>query len=347
MPGQVRLWAWQTVAHGAEGVVHFNWRTARRGVETYWYGVLDADDVPRARFEDFKREGQEMRKVGQEILGSKVVSDVAVIKDFEAEWAFDHQFLTPEASVGAFYGSLFRAASDMRLNIDFVGPEADLGPYKIVFAPALVLMDPALAGRLKRFVANGGILIMSAHSAVRDRDNGLTDQTIPIGLTDLFGAELDSFMCYQPPSAGKNAARFADGASAPVLVFAETLKPTTARVVATWQSDYMAGAPACTENRSGKGLAAYYGSFFNLEAAKTLLARYAKEARVAPIIGDVPAEVEVTRRTKGSTSYYFLLNHANARVDVAPGGGFVDLLTGTPSPARFTLEPFGYRVLRK
>ena len=68
-----------------------------------------------------------------------------------------------------------------------------------------------------------GILIMSAHSAVRDRDNGLTDRTIPIGLTKLFGAELDSFMCYQPPSSGKNAVRFAGGAISPVLVFAETL----------------------------------------------------------------------------------------------------------------------------
>jgi beta-galactosidase len=346
MPGQVRLWAWQTVAHGAEGVVHFNWRTARRGVETYWYGVLDADDVPRGRFLDFKTEGQEMRKVGQEILGSRVVSDVAVIKDFEAEWAFDHQFLTPETSVGAFYGSLFRAASDLRLNVDFVSPEADLSPYKIVFAPALVLMDPALAGRMKQFVAGGGILIMSAHSAVRDRDNGLTDQTIPIGLTDLFGAKLDSFTCYQPPSREKNAARFTDGATASVLVFAEKLEPTTAKVVATWQSDYLANAPACTENRSGKGLAVYYGSFFNLESATALLTRYAREARVAPIIGDVPPDVEVTRRTKGSTNYYFFLNHANVKVDVAPGDGYVDMLTGKPSPAKFTLEPFGYRILR-
>jgi beta-galactosidase len=343
----VRLWAWQTVAHGAEGVVHFNWRTARRGVETYWYGVLDADNVPRTRYEEFKTEGQEMRKVGQELLGSRVLSDVAVIKDFEAEWAFDHQYLTSEANVAAFYGALFRAASDLRLNVDFVSTEADLSRYKVVFAPALVLTDPGLARRMKEFVANGGTLVMSAHSAVRDRDNGLTDQTIPVGLTDLFGMELSTFTAYQPPSREKNAARFEDGATAAPLVFAEVLEPKTARVVATWQSDWLTGKPACTENRSGKGLAVYYGSFFTNESARLLLERYARAAGLTPMLTGVPAEVEVTRRTKGSTSYYFLLNHAGARVEVAPGEGFVDLLTGERVPARFALEPYGYRVLRR
>jgi beta-galactosidase len=188
---------------------------------------------------------------------------------------------------------------------------------------------------------------MSAHSAVRDRDNALTDRTIPIGLTDLFGVELDSFQTYQPPSRGKNSAKFSTDATAPVLVFAEVLKPTTARVVATWQADYLAGAPACTEARSGRGLAVYYGSLFNVEAARVLVARYASEAGLRPLLTGVPAEVEVTRRTKGDVNYYFLLNHANASVEVAPGEGFVDMLTGKPAPAKFTLEAFGYRVFRK
>ncbi len=225
--------------------------------------------------------------------------------------------------------------------------DADLSRYKIVFAPALVLTDPELAGRMKSFVAGGGILVASAHTAVRDRDNALTDKTIPAGLTDLFGAELDSFACYEPPSADANAVAFADGTSSPITVFAEILKPTTAKVVGTWRGDYMAGAPACTENRSGRGTAVYYGSFFNPESARLLLARYAKEAKLEPLMPNVPVEVEVTRRTKGQVSYYFLLNHANAPVEVAPGAGFVDMLTGKTSEAKFTLEPFGYRILRR
>lgn len=60
-----------------------------------------------------------------------------------------------------------------------------------------------------------------------------------------------------------------------------------------------------------------------------------------------PKEIEVTRRTKGQTDYYFILNHANESVTLTTGAGFFDLLAGQQSPARFTLEPFAYKVLRK
>ena len=90
----------------------------------------------------------------------------------------------------------------------------------------MILMDAELAAKLKVFVEHGGTLVMSAHTAVKDRDNTMTDQTIPImGLRDLFGVEVDSFECYQPPSRDRNALKFADGASLPVHVFAESLKP--------------------------------------------------------------------------------------------------------------------------
>ena len=100
-PGQTRLWAMQAIAHGADGLLHFRWRSAERGAEEYWFGVLDHDNVPRERFEDFKQEGREMQKLGPQIVGSKVVSDIAVIKDFEDEWVFDYQFLTKEIKISA------------------------------------------------------------------------------------------------------------------------------------------------------------------------------------------------------------------------------------------------------
>ena len=42
-PGVLRLWAYQSIAHGAEGVVFFRWHTARFGAEQYWHGLLEHD----------------------------------------------------------------------------------------------------------------------------------------------------------------------------------------------------------------------------------------------------------------------------------------------------------------
>ena len=205
------LWAFQSIAHGADGMVHFRWRTARKGAEEYWYGILDHDNIPRARFQEFKREGEQINRIGAEILGSALLSDIAVIKDYDAEWVFDHQFLTKEVNLGSEFQNFFQAASEMKHNIDFVGTHSDFGRYKIIFGPHLILMDPVLAGKIKQFVTEGGTFVLSAHSAVKDRDNGMTDQTIPILVRELFGVEVENFQCYPAPSRDKNALLFQDG----------------------------------------------------------------------------------------------------------------------------------------
>jgi len=346
-PGETRLWAMQTVAYGADGLLHFRWRSALRGAEEYWYGVLDHDNVPRDRFNDFKQEGMEMQKIAPQIIGSTVNSQIAVIKDFEDEWVSDYQFLTQEINIPKVYEALFQAASEQRYNVDFVGPSGDLSRYKVVFAPQLALMDKPLAERLRQFVAQGGTLIMSAESAIKDRDNAFTMQTIPIGLTNLFGVELDSFQTYQPPSAPSNAVHFDDGATTPVDVFAEVLHPTTARVIGRWQGDYLKNSPAATEQQFGQGKAVYYGSLFNLEAARQLIGRYAREAGLKHLLEGVPEQVEVTCRSKGPADFYFLLNHADSPITVNAGEGFVDALSGEPADSSLTLGPFDYRVLKR
>jgi beta-galactosidase len=346
-PGETRLWAMQAIAHGADGLLHFRWRSALRGAEEYWYGVLDHDNVPRARFEEFKQEGLELQKIGPQIVGAKVVSEIAVIKDFEDEWVFDYQFLTKEINVGAAYDALFQAASEQRHNIDFVGPNADLSGYKLVFAPQLALMDDELAGRLRKFVEQGGTLVMSAHSAIKDRDNAFTTAAIPIGLTNMFGVELDSFQTYQPPSGANNALRFDDGSTLSVDVFAEVLHPTMARVLGRWERDYLKDSPAATEQPFGKGKAVYYGSLFNVDAARYLIKRYASEIGLKPLIDDGPEQVEVTCRTKDGTDFYFVLNHGDSPTTVNVGDGFTDILTGKSATTSLTLAPFDYRVLKR
>ena len=187
---------------------------------------------------------------------------------------------------------------------------------------------------------------MSAHSAVKDRDNAMTSSTIPIGLSDLFGLEVASFQTYQPPSDDQNALRLDDGTTLPVHVFAEWLHPTTGQVLAKWDRDFLKGSAAATERTLGKGKAVYYGSIFNLEAARYLMRRYAAELGLKRLLPDVPEEIEVVCRTKDTTDFYFLLNHSNTPTRVNPGEGFVDLLTGD-APGSFSLAPFDYRVLKR
>ncbi|HSB75136.1 MAG TPA: beta-galactosidase, partial [Terriglobales bacterium] len=54
-PGQLRLWAYETLAHGADGVLFFRWRTARSGSEEFWQGLLDPAGDSTRRLAEISR----------------------------------------------------------------------------------------------------------------------------------------------------------------------------------------------------------------------------------------------------------------------------------------------------
>ena len=346
-PGEVGLWAFQTIAHGADGVLHFRWRTARRGVEEYWSGVLDQDNIPGQRYEDFKREGRQVRTIGPEILGSKIISRIAVLNDFESQWVYDYQYLTHNVNTSASYTQLFQAASELKYNIDFIGPDAAFNKYKIIFAPRMVFVDSTMAAKIREFVEQGGTFILAAHSALMDRDNALIDQPRPAMLSELFGVEVKATQTYSSATLPKNRIRLLDGTEIPVEALADEVSPKDATVIGTWSGDFLQGSAAFTERSAGKGKAVYYGSLLNLTAARVLTERFATEEGLRPLLTGMPKEVEVTCRTKGSTDYFFVLNHENHDVRVNPGAGYFDLLQQKPASEGSTLGPYQYTVLRK
>ncbi len=367
-PGEMCLWVFQAIAHGADGIVHFRWRTAQKGLENYWYGILSQDNIKRGRYLEFKEEGNRINKIKDEIFGSEIKSDIAVIKDFDNEWVSDYNFFTSEVDLKNEFREFFKSASGLKYMVDFTGLKTDFSKYKIIFAPHLVLMDKNIAKKIAGYVKKGGIFILSAHSAEKDYDNGMTNEKIPVYLNDVFGIEQNYFTSYQPPSGDKNSiifkggraavkdgnatikdgdATIKDGDAIPVHVFADIMSLKGAKEIAKWDNDYIKGWTACTENSFGKGKAVYYGSFFNEAAVKYLIKRYASELNLKPMFKDIPEEVEVTCRIKGGTEYYFILNHKNDCISVTPGTGFYDILEEKPLPDEVILRPFGYKVIKK
>jgi beta-galactosidase len=65
-PGELRLWAYQSIAHGADGIIFFRWRTARHGTEQYWHGLLEHDGRPGRRYEEIKHMGMELQMLGKQ-----------------------------------------------------------------------------------------------------------------------------------------------------------------------------------------------------------------------------------------------------------------------------------------
>ncbi len=122
-PGLYRVWAYQAIAHGADGVCYFRWRTSRYGTEQYWQGILDQDSYPNARYRIIARMGKEVQRLRPALEGTQVRSHIALLVSPASRWAFHIQPLTKEFDYNRQLLRYYRAFRRRGANVDVVFPQ--------------------------------------------------------------------------------------------------------------------------------------------------------------------------------------------------------------------------------
>ncbi len=346
-PGELRLWAYQSIAHGADAIVFFRWRTARFGTEQYWHGLLDHDASPSRRYEEIKRMGAEIKEVGDQILGSQVRSSVAMMLSYESRFAFQIQPNNPRFSYPEHFHQIYRAFHQQHVSIDIVAPNADLSAYKLIIAPALHLISDATAENLKRYVQAGGMLVVTQRTGVKDESNTVVNQRLPGLLAEVCGVEVeeyDSLSSHMQNNLEFMIPELTDSACVPVGVLCDILKPTTATVVARYTQDYYAGKPAITTNHFGMGRAIYIGAVGNAQLYD-LVAKWLLDGAGLQDTFSTPSGVEVTKRTHKNKMLHFILNHNDALQTIHLETSYMNLLDGKQLQGDVQLDPFDVLIL--
>ena len=146
LPGMVRLWTLEAFAHGAELMSYFRWRQAPFGQEQMHAGLLRPDRSNDVAVAEVRAAVGDLDLIGQ---CETVKASAALIFSYEAAWLFDTQ---PQGESFNYMELVFGWYSALRrlgLDIDIVGPDADLSAYPLVVAPSLPILDGALVERLK------------------------------------------------------------------------------------------------------------------------------------------------------------------------------------------------------
>lgn len=327
-PGELRLWAYQGIAHGADGMVFFRWRTARFGTEEYWHGLLDHHAQPGRRYREIKQMGAEIKQVGERLAGATLKPRVAMILCYDSRFAFQIQANNPQFSYPEHFQQFYRALHQRQVPVEIVAPDDDLAAYPLVIAPAFHVVTAQAADNLTRYVAAGGILVVTARSGVKDAANAVVEQPLPGLLAQLCGVAVEEYDSLAPGMS--NTLEF----TLPELVansdmavggWCDVLKPTSATVVARYSQDYYAGKPAITLNRCGQGQVVYIGTFGDAHFYKILSHWLIDLAGVPPLL-NVPAGVEVTERWQGAQRLLFVLNHAPRPQEIPLDGRYRNLL---------------------
>ncbi|MFW6062269.1 MAG: beta-galactosidase [Planctomycetota bacterium] len=344
-PGQMRLWAYQSIAHGADGILHFRWRTCRFGAEEYWNGILDHDNVPRRRYDEFSREGAEFRRLGERILGTTLDVQAAVLvahDQAEAHATMSHGLPGPRQQAEAAYRQLW----ERHLPCGLVDARDRLDGLKLAIVPSMPLIDEALIERLRRFVHGGGTLLVTARSAIRDRNNRVLASTPPGPLADLVGATVEEFGAVPPESLHMTL----DTSRVPCGPACEILSPRGGQCVATWSAPAEAGPsaaadqPAVITRKVGKGQAIYVGTYLTDANAAALMDFALAEPDVQPLAHADPY-VEVTCRRDTKRRLILAMNHygRSKKLRHVPAG--IELITGQPCEGAWELEPYGVAII--
>src|SRR5258708_7911731 len=250
-PGELRLWAYQAIAHGADGMVFFRWRTARYGTEQNWHGLLDHNANPGRRYQEIKKMGAELQKLGDRIAGSKVKANIAMLLSYPSRFAFQVQSINPQFNYSEHFHQFYRALHRHGVAIDVVDPEADLTVYKLVIGPSLTVMPERVADNLRNYVKLGGVLVVTPRTGIKDEANAVVDLPLPGLLADVFGVWVEEYDSL-PPGV-EQALEFSlaelsvtNPPSASILC--DILAPQGSEVIARYTRDYYAGKPAITLN---------------------------------------------------------------------------------------------------
>ncbi|WP_050603891.1 beta-galactosidase [Ruegeria sp. 6PALISEP08] len=146
LPGMVRLWSLEAVAHGAEVVSYFRWRQAPFAQEQMHAGLLTPNNRPTPALSEARQTADILSELG-EVL--QVQARVAILFDYASDWAWAAQ---PQGAGFDYFRLVFSAYRALRragLSVDIVSKHDISGQYDLILAPGLATIDQDLERRLQ------------------------------------------------------------------------------------------------------------------------------------------------------------------------------------------------------
>ena len=354
-PGLHRTEALQAVAHGSDTVQYFQWRKSRGGCEKFHGAVVDHCGHEHNRvFREVSALGNTLSKL-DDIIGTTIKPEVAVIYDWENRWAIDAT-AGPRNERKEYFetcASHYQAFWSAGIPVDVINMDCDFSNYKLIVAPMLYMLRPGVAERLEQFVVDGGSAVFTYLSGIADESDLCFLGGFPGPLRKLLGiwAEEIDVLYDDEQNLIVPVTDLDAGLSKTYRtgVFCDLIHAETATVLATYQKEFYAGSPALTVNTVGKGKAYYIASRNEEQFHSDFYAHLSIQLGLRKSIqGILPTGVTAQLRTDGQREFLFLLNFMRDThtLDLR-AECFIDVETGAQIKGSITLIGYGSAVLER
>ena len=343
--GEARSMAWQAIAHGAEGFLYWQWRSALNGQEQYHGSLVDPSGQPRPFYAEIKRIASEFNTASELIVGSECKPRAAILNDYESRWSIQWQRHHKDFDYVTHLQNYYRPFAALNAPVDIISADASLEGYRLVIAPAMLILDDNRFNNLKDFVQRGGNLVLTARTAMKDRDNALLPSRQPGPLRELAGVEVLEYYALDEDIDVKG--NWFYGSSSQ---WAELLNITDQNVTvpaARFEegNGWLDGQPAITVHGYHSGLVYYVGANLDEEAQLEFMKRVLKTANINPVM-ETPKGVQAARRTRPDGSeIIFLINHTRMRQTIDLTRTYHEHLKDLTLEGRIEMAPFGVAVM--
>lgn len=347
--GQITLWTMQSIAHGADYISYFRWRTCPFGTEMYWHGILDYSGRENRRLLELKEIHKKLCRM-QEVAGAVYQARVAVVRDYDNIW---------DAEIDHWHGriqrpsedALFVALQQKHIMYDYVYlddsvNEGQLARYSVLFYPHPEILTEKRMKLLENYVAAGGKIVFGCRTGQKDLRGFCVMEKLPGLAFRLTGTDVLEYSLAAPDEADVHV--LWDGAELSAPIFRDMLAAAgeDATVLARYVGGCYAGEPALICNSFGKGKAYYYGSTFDVDTVKFFLEKLSVIEPLEAVL-NLPEGCELAVRRKDGVDYIFVLNYSKEEVKITLKSPLDELLSGEVEEGEIVLSGYGVKVYKR
>ena len=180
-PFDMKYKLYADLAGGAKGMVYWQYRAERVGMEQDCAGIMRVDGSPRPVAYEVQKFGADLHKNMQYLAGAEVENGkAAIVFDFDSmlmgeieessKDIFRFTYGTDEVYYGRSHRGMYKLFKNCDYNVDYVGathPE-QFENYKVLYFPYYSMLDEKIVPYLEKFLKNGGTIIADEGFGLRD-----------------------------------------------------------------------------------------------------------------------------------------------------------------------------------
>ncbi len=351
--GEARCMALHAAAHGADGLLYWQWRPALGGQEQLHGSLLGADGKPRPFYTEAAEIGADFARLSEAVQNTAPQAKAAMLHSFDSRWAINFQRHHKDFDPAIYMLHCYRPLIQRGVTVDVTDTEAPLEGYKLLIAPALTVLPDSLPERLQQWVEAGGTLLLTPRTGQKDRHNALFPVLQPGPLRELAGTETREYYALHEPVPIE--AVWAGAETGEAHIWAEMLCPLQpqVQVIARYGAcnGWLDGMPAATRLQVGDkgGQVIVLGAWLNRELQDSFLNFVLQCAGISTLT--LPEGVETASRfAADGSARVFVINHTRQTVTLQTSIlsliNPIDILSGKPAENVLSLPPYGAVVLR-